>query len=163
MISLLVILCLCFAVFPGTARAAQTDPAVQAQERVLPYRLADAEEGAELMLANAEYYAGFSQNDLDYKTQKKNATMEEYQAFARQQVLDFTDVEAALIEEYFLNMEASLAENGYVLPSLGEIVFIKTTMAEECYVGGYTHDTQLYVSGMCLMARLKGTNTAWNI
>ena len=148
-LSLLVILCLCFAAFPATALAAQTD-AVQIQERVLPYRLADAKEGAELMLSNAEYYAGFSQNDLDYKMQKKNATMEEYRAFARQQVLDFTEDEAALIEDFFLNMELSLAQNSYVLPPLDEIVFIKTTMAEECYAGGYTHGTQIYISANIL-------------
>ncbi len=141
----ILLFCLCAAAVPGAAWAgdAQTQ---QTQERVLSYHLADAEEGAALMLGNAEYYAGFSQNDLDYRMQKQGASMEEYQAFAREQVLDFTEDEAALIEEYFLDMEARLAETGCVLPPLDEIVFIKTTMAEECDAGGYTHNTQIYVS-----------------
>ena len=43
------------------------------------------------MLSNEDnYYSHFSQNDLDYKMQKTGATMEEYKAFAAEQVQDFT-------------------------------------------------------------------------
>lgn len=145
LISLLLILCLFAAGMPGTAFA-QSIAASQVRERVLAYRLADAEEGAALLLANKAYYDGFSQNDLEYRMQKTDTDIDEYKAFAREQVRDFTDPERELIESCFLEMENTLAENGYILPPLEEIVFIKTTMAEECNVGGYTHGTQIYMS-----------------
>ena len=127
---------------------------------LIPYRFASREEGAELMLANDKYYAGFSQNDLDYKMQKKGATMEEYQAFAREQVRDFTPEEKTLIDGYFADMEKTLKDNGYKLPPLEEIVLIKTTMKEENDVGGYTHGTQIYISERVLNAGLSGKENA---
>jgi len=39
-------------------------------------------------MGNEEYYAGFSQNGLDYKMQEVGVTMGEYQAFACKQVLE---------------------------------------------------------------------------
>ena len=65
----------------------------------IPHRYATAEEGRELMLANQEnYYDKFSQNDLDFKMQKTGATMEEYQEFAGEHVLDFTAIEKSYID-----------------------------------------------------------------
>lgn len=145
------LLILCAAAVPGAAFAKGTDA-----QRTLAYRLADAKEGAELMLANTAYYDGYSQNDLDYRMQKTDAQMDEYKDFAQEQTRDFTDAERELIERYFVEMENTLAENGYVLPPLEEMVFIKTTMAEECYVGGYTHGTQIYMSASILDEALKG-------
>jgi hypothetical protein len=111
----------------------------------LPYRYASKEEGKALMLANRDYYDGFSQNELDYKMQKKNTTMEEYLAFAGEQVRDFTDGERDLVDGCFAGMQETLRENGFALPPLEEIVLIKTTMAEEQGAAGYTHGTQIYI------------------
>ena len=98
----------------------------------IPHRFASAEEGRELMLSNEDnYYSHFSQNDLDYKMQKTGATMEEYKAFAAEQVQDFTAVEKSFINRRIKNIEKTLEKNGYELPELDEIVFIKTTMEEE--------------------------------
>ena len=102
------------------------------------------------MLSNTEYYDGFSQNDLDYKLQKVGATMEEYQAFAREQALDFTEEEIATIDGIFADMEQTLADKGYTLPPLDEVILIKTTMEEERGAGGYTHGTQIYMDGLYL-------------
>ena len=63
----------------------QTQASDQTHSRIA-YRFAGREEGQKLMLSNDAYYQGFSQNDLDFKMQKKNATMEEYQSFAIEQV-----------------------------------------------------------------------------
>ena len=112
----------------------------------IPHRYATAEEGRELMLANQEnYYDKFSQNDLDFKMQKTGATMEEYQEFASEQVLDFTAIEKSYIDGIIKDMEKLLDKNGYTLPPLEEIVFIKTTMLEEPGAAGYTHGTQIYL------------------
>ena len=113
----------------------------------LNYRYASKEEGKSLLLGNEEYYNGFSQNDIDYKLQKKDARMEELLSFAGEQVLDFADAEKALLDDYFESMRHTLNEKGYLLPPQEEIVLVKTTMNEESGAGAYTHGTQIYLSG----------------
>ena len=105
------------------------------------------------MLSNEDnYYSHFSQNDLDYKMQKTGATMEEYKAFAAEQVQDFTAVEKSFINRRIKNIEKTLEKNGYELPELDEIVFIKTTMEEELGASGYTHGTQIYLNATVISA-----------
>ena len=67
---------------------------------VLNYRIAGKNEGAKLMLSNDAYYDGMSQNDLDFKMQKTDATMDEYKSFAKKQVIDFTDEQKSIIKEH---------------------------------------------------------------
>ncbi len=109
------------------------------------YRFASGEEGTELLFANKEYYDGFSQNDLDFRMQKRNATMDEYLDFAREQILDFTDEEKKAIDKCFVWMSDVLKENGYTLPKIDEIVLIKMTDETEGALG-FTHGTQIYLS-----------------
>ena len=137
----------------GAARsngeAAQTAGTIRepaAEQAHIAHRYASKEEGRELLLSNENYYAGFSQNDLDFKMQKKGASMEEYKAFAVEQVEDFTQEEIRAADTLFAEMEQTLADNGYTLPPLDEIVLVKTAMAEECYAAAYTHGTQIYLS-----------------
>ena len=125
-------------------------------EGVIKHRYASKSEGTELLLSNTEYYDGFSQNDLDYRMQKKGAGMDEYLQFAKEQVLDFSADEIKLIDKVIKSMEKTLRKNGYVLPSLDEIVFVKTTMQEECDAGGYTHGTDIFISAECLEEALHG-------
>ena len=114
----------------------------------IPHRFASAEEGRELMLSNNEnYYDNFSQNDLDFKMQKTGATMDEYKEYAGQQVQEFSFFEKNYINSCIKDMEKTLDKNGYVLPEIDEIVFIKTTMNEELGASGYTHGTQIYLDG----------------
>lgn len=120
------------------------------------YRYASREEGQELLLSNQAYYDEFSQNDLEYKLQKKDATMEEYIPYAKEQVQDFTEEEKTLIGSYLTGMKEKLKENGYVLPAIDEIVFIKTSMKEENGAGGYTHGTQIYINAKILDDAING-------
>lgn len=114
----------------------------------IPHRYATAEEGRELMLANNEnYYDKFSQNDLDFKMAKTGATMDEYKEFAGTQVLDFSAPEKSYMDSIIRDMEKLLDKNGYTLPPIDEIVFIKTTMQEEPGASGYTHGTEIYLQG----------------
>ena len=76
--------------------------------------------------------------------------------YAGEQVLDFTDEEKALIDSYLTKMSNTLKENGFVLPPLEEIIFVKTTMKEENDAGGYTHGTQIYIYSGFFDAVLKG-------
>ena len=134
------------AIMTGCAKK-KTTPVVHA----ISYRYATAQEGAKLLLENEEYYAGFSQNDLDFKMQKTGAGMDEYLDFSGKQVKDFTAREQKLIDECFEEMEKTIADNNYTLPPLEEIVLIKTTMEEEPGAGAYTHGTQIYIGEQYLI------------
>ena len=50
-------------------------------------------EAAELLLSNRDYYDHLNQNDLNFRMQKADATLEELEAFAAAQTLDLTDAE----------------------------------------------------------------------
>ena len=146
LLSVMIALCGCGAA-QNSAPAAQEATAAEEHTAVhIAHRYASKAEGQELLLGNEEYYNGFSQNDLDFKMQKKGASMEEYLAFAAEQVEDFTQEEMDAADAIFGEMEKTLEETGYALPPLDEIVLIKTTMKEECGVSAYTHGTQIYLS-----------------
>ena len=103
-----------------------------------------------MMMANDAYYEGFTQNDLDFRMQKTGASMEEYKAFAKEQVIDFTDEQKKIIDEHMGRIEEIIAEKGYTIPEMEQIVFINTTMKEECDAMAYTHGTQIYIDGNAL-------------
>ena len=118
----------------------------QEEPSALPHRFASESEGVSLLLANRAYYDGFSQNDIDYRMQKKNVSMVEFLAFAGEQALAFSDEETALINDFIASMEKTLQDNRYTLPALDEIVFIKTTGLEEGQASAYTHGTQIFLN-----------------
>ena len=122
----------------------------------IPHRYASAEEGRELMLSSDEYYSNFTQNDLDFKMKKTGATMDEYKEFAGAQVGEFTALEKSYIDSCISKMEKVLDKNGYVLPEIDEIVFIKTTMNEEPGASGYTHGTQIYLQDVIVSVNTFG-------
>ena len=118
----------------------------QTTKKTISYHFADQKEGVQLMMGNKDYYAGFSQNDLDYKMQKKGAVMDEYRSYAAKQVESFTDKEKQAYNKLMTEINEELDKKGYKLPPLDEITFIKTTMREESGAGGYTHGTQIYLN-----------------
>ena len=145
---LILLVSVCMLLCAGAQAGPAEDPAGREK---LDYRLADRSEGTALMMANEAYYAGFTQNDLDYRMQKTGASMAEYQAFAREQVLDFTDEQKALIDTHMRRIREIIAERGYHIPALDEIIFVSTTMQEECDAMAYTHGTQIYMDGSALI------------
>ena len=132
----------------GESPSAETSTAATRHE--IAHRYASASEARDLLLSNERYYAGFSQNDLDFRMQKAGATMEEYKRFAAEQTRDFTDKEKEAIDELLAKMANTLTERGYTLPPLDEVTFVKTTMAEECDAEGYTHGTTIFLSATLL-------------
>ena len=111
----------------------------------IAYRFAEREEGVELLLSNSAYYESFTQNDLDYRVQKKDATLEEWLEFAGTQIMEFSEWDRKLISDAMDDIEAVLDENGYALPELDEIVLIRTTGREEGGNAGYSLGNQIYV------------------
>ena len=116
-----------------------------AEDSVFSYRFADAEEAARLLLSNRAYYENLTQNDLNFRMQKLDATLEELETFAAEQTLDWTDEEKSAIDRAMQTIEKVCEERGYALPATDGIVFAKTTMHEECDAGAYTHGTQIYM------------------
>lgn len=122
-------------------------------------RFATKAEATELMLGHKTYYDNFTPYDLDYKTQKKNATLAEHLAFMQEQIQEFTPAEQAAITAQMDVMSRSLQEKGYKLPPVDTITFVKTTQREEADSGAYTHGTEIYF-GDSLLGLLTSTDAA---
>ena len=130
---------------------------VGAEAAPLSWHYADQAEGVELLLGNEEFYNGFSQNDIDYRLQRKDGTLDDMLEFAAAQVLEFTEEEKQGLDEVVQQLIAICEENGYTLPVTDEITFIKTTMHEEGDAGAYTHGVQIYL-GDSITSRLQSDN-----
>lgn len=109
------------------------------------FEFADIQKGKQLLMSNTEYHNNFTKADLEYRMQKKGATKEEYIEFAETNVLEFTEEEKAAITECMQQIESIIVEQGYSLPDISTINFVKTTMAEEGNVAAYTHNTDIYI------------------
>lgn len=120
-------------------------PICHAESGALGYRFVEAEEAARLLLSNRDYYENLTQNDLNFRMQKLDATLPELEDFAAAQTRDFTEAEKARIDQSMAAIMETSEARGYALPPMDDIVFAKTTMAEECYAGAYTHGTQIYM------------------
>lgn len=121
-------------------------PCAASAEAQIPYHCADLEEGIALLTGNTDYINGLTQNDLDFRVQKTGATLDEWYELAEASVQEYTDEEKAVLDEAMAAIEAILADNGYTLPGIDEIIFVKTTQAEEGGSGAYTHDNEIYVN-----------------
>ena len=142
LISLLIALILACGVWlPAEGETAENAPAI-------PYRFASAEEGKQLMMSNREFFDKTTPNKIGFLLHDSNATLDEYKAFAEQQVLDWTEAEKELIGNCMAIVEASFVRNGWKMPPLDTVVFIRTTMLEENGAFGYTHGTEIYLSSM---------------
>ncbi len=139
------------------AAACRADPAKEegdpsgADTPRIRYRYAEKEEGQALMLSNDAFFDGLCENDLDYRMQKKGATLEEYKTYAADQIREFSKMDRRLIDRCFAQMEETLAARGVELPLPEEVVLIKTTAAEEGFASGYTHGTQIYLRDLYIM------------
>ncbi len=114
----------------------------------IPHRYASAEEGRERMLSHTAYYDGFTQNDIDYRLQKRGATLDELLEASTAEVKDFNLIEKYLIDRRIAKMARTLKKNGYTIPLSDEIVYIKTDMEVEGGHSGYTHGNEVYLNSI---------------
>lgn len=141
MMTIVMLLCsLCLPALGEPAEAAENTSAI------IPYRFATAEEGRELMLSNEEYFEGINANKIAYIMKNDSSTLEDYKAFCAEQVLEWTDAEKEMISRCMEKVEQAFIRNGWTMPPLETIVFIRTTMKEEGDAAGYTHGTQIYLT-----------------
>jgi hypothetical protein len=116
-----------------------------AEENFFSYRFADAKEAAEMLLSHREYYENLTQNDLNYRLQKQNGTLEELEDFITHQTRDFTDSEKKLVDGVMKWIADQCHKNGYTLPASDTLVFAKTSMYEEYGSAAYTHGNEIYL------------------
>ena len=125
--------------------------------KMLSWRFASAVEGKELLLRNDAYYNRLNRNDISYRLQKKGGTVEKLKLFAASQVKEFTEEEKGLVNETVEWFLLTCKEDGYNLPPMGEIVFIRSTLLDEFGASGYSSGMQIYL-GDELFLRLKGND-----
>ena len=127
---------------------------VFAEGTTINYRLASADETRKLMQSNTEYYAKMNQMDIDWRVRKEGSTLAELQTMAWQQTRDWTDAEREFMATIVGMITDSLNSIGCQLPVPSEIVFAKTTQAEEGGSAGYTIKNIIFLNetylGMCL-------------
>ena len=111
----------------------------------IKYRFADLKEAQKLYLSNTNFLNNLNKYDLDYRVNKKNATLEEFKAFAGSQLLEFTSKEKEIISNQIVEMEKILESQKMSLPFNEEIIFIKSTQKEENGSLAYTLGTQIYL------------------
>ena len=115
------------------------------------YHCASLAEGQQLMGANTDYYNSLTQTDLDWRMRKTGSTKEELVEFAKSCVQEFTEKEKNRLAKAIAYIEERLHSMGANLPfPKDDIVFVKTSMQEEGGAGGYTHKTEIYLSGSVL-------------
>lgn len=149
-------------ILSGTAAhaSAQKDDSLVDTIARIHYHCASQAEGQQLLVANTEYYNSLTQMDLDWRMAKTGATKDELTAFAQTCVQEFSDKEKEIIARSITFIENKLHQMGAVLPfPQDDVVFVKTTMKEECGAGGYTHKTEIYL-GAGLLA-LPEKDSVW--
>ena len=112
---------------------------------VMRLHFTDREEGIDLFFSNKEYLDSHNQNDYDYRMNHTGAGREEYETFAREQILDFQEEEVRLILEGMQRIKNRFNEIGFPWPIEEPVFFVKTTMKEEGDAAAYTHKNQIYL------------------
>lgn len=114
----------------------------------IPHRFASVDEGRALLLANTEYYDHYSQNDIDFRMKKTDATIDELLDASTDSVKKFNFFEKLYIDHRIAKMYRKLSTNHYTLPEIEEIVFVNMNMDLEGGASGYTHGTEIYLNAV---------------
>ncbi len=120
------------------------------------YRFPAKEEAAEIFFSDEEYFNNLSQTDLDLRMHKAGATLDEYKAFAEEQVLEFTEEEQKVVEDSMDRVQERLDAIGFSYPVRSSIDVLKTTMEEEGDLPAYTRDGQLYLGQEIVSLGMRG-------
>lgn len=110
----------------------------------LSYRYLTAEECAEKLGSVDYYYAGLSQKSLDFFSQKKGTTAEEYRLYSMEQACDISKKDMDFIDKALKQVDKKLSERGMKLPEKNEFSIAFTTMQEAFGAAAYTHETTVF-------------------
>lgn len=106
---------------------------------------ASTDEAKEMIAEDDSYTDGWGQFDFDSRVGHSNATREELRKFQKEQCREFNQEEKDSIQASFARLMDFAKKKNLELPLPEEIVFVKTTMAEEGGAGGYTRKNRIYV------------------
>lgn len=101
-------------------------------------KFASKEEGFKYLSINDEYTKGFSQFDIQSKTQKINGTFKDWLELNNESLLNWTEDEQAKIKTQLSYIDSVININQYHFNLPKEVVFIKSTMIHEGGAEGYT-------------------------
>lgn len=87
-----------------------------------------------------------TQQDLNLRCDKRDATLEEYLKRCEESVLDFTEKEEAQVSLLLCEIDSELKRRGMVLPLIEQINLVKTTGKEEIDAYGYTRGNTIYLN-----------------
>lgn len=110
------------------------------------FRFASKEEAKALSLSYTDYFSKLSVNDLEYKSNRKNTSLDGYKAYVSDQMLDFTDSEKAVITECVHRIEKSFELIGFRWNIGKDIVFVCTTARHEHGTFAFTHECHIYIN-----------------
>lgn len=97
-------------------------------------------------MGNENYLNNMSQQDLNYRMQKNDTTLDEYKEYSKAQILEFTAEQKKLISDAIAEIQKQIDSNRYKLPLNEELIFINTTAEDELGSYGYTLQNQIYLS-----------------
>ena len=66
------------------------------EKAVIKYHFAEKDEAVSCFLSNEDYFNGFSPFEIQYKTQNKNGTIEDFKEFGATQMEEFTEEKGIL-------------------------------------------------------------------
>lgn len=104
------------------------------------------EEGKKLIVQHDSYIDNLTQQDLNLRCDKRDATLEEYLKLCEESVLDFTEKEEAQVSLLLCEIDSELKRRGMVLPLIEQINLVKTTGKEEIDAYGYTRGNIIYLN-----------------
>lgn len=104
------------------------------------------EEGKRLITQHDSYIDNLTQQDLNYRCERTNATLEQYLSLCEEAVLDFTDEEIDQVTLLLYEIDSELKRRGMVLPRMEQINLVKTTGKEENDAYGYTRGDTIYIN-----------------
>ena len=102
------------------------------------FRLATLDEAKELMSAEDSYTRSRSTFDIISRLQNPQGTVEELNAYALQELREWTDEEQIVIKALTKDLNDSIRKYNYNLPLPKEIMLVKSTLKDEGGAGGYT-------------------------
>lgn len=118
---------------------------VKIYAKQIPHRYASSDEAREMIRSNTAYFGNLTQNDIEYRMQKTGASLDELTEAAANEVYNFSSIEKFFLDSRLAKMKRKLNKNGYELPPIDEIVFVKTNLETESGADGYTRSTDIYL------------------
>ena len=120
------------------------------QNSSLTYRFATKAEAQMLLTEIDNFSNGLNQFDIDLRLNKVNGRKSEWLRLAMNEALNWSEIEKTRIDKAFKILKANIKKMNLSLSYPDEIVFLKTTMKEECNTMAYTRRNWIALGENCI-------------